>query len=121
MVNWSKLRQDLQNVLGYDALRVNPDGKQAMVVKDNTPMAIFISRETDGVYLHLRASILPNEAAMIAAVTVYSNQLDIGENFEFDKNGTWLYGDSALKFFIRNAEEMWPAAPKSAGQALKLN
>lgn len=122
MANWVKLRQDLENVFWTDVLSVNPDQTQAMVVEDNSPIAIFRLREDGDLNLHLRASISPSVAAIIGAVTVYSNQFDVCEVFEFNDDGSFIFGADALKFYLTHADKLHRPPPQEwMRSAAKLN
>jgi len=120
MFDWTKLQVAFRQVLGRDALSVDPSGNQAMLLEENTPVAIFRPRQLDGVDIHLRASITPNYAAMIATIAVYSHQVNFDEYFEFDENGKFIFGDEAVKFFEAHADELWrPAIGKKQDGARK--
>lgn len=124
MVNWAKLRQDFENVFWVDVLRVNPEQTQAMVIEGNSPVAIFRVREGGGLNLHLRASLSPGVAAIIGAITVYTHQFDVCEVFEFNEDGSFIFGDDALKFFVSNADKLHRPPPKEwtrSSVSVKLN
>jgi len=128
MINWDQIAKDFKAVLGYDALKIDPSGVQAMVVSDNTPIAILKAGEQDSINVHLRASILPNTAGLIGSVISHSHAMYLGENFEFLEDGSWVFGQDALKFFADNAkvllghaDKLSDAAPRPALDLKSLN
>ena len=103
-MNWDELSEVYSSVFGYKALKVI-DETRAHVMKDSVVIAILDIKQPEvpnGTIVSLRASIRPNDAALVAVAARICGAIRIQDNFEFDKDGTMLIGEDAFNYRNNN-------------------
>lgn len=125
--DWSRLTRVVEAAYGKGAARVDKDGSRMLVVEYSTPIGIIALTNLPHVLnVHVRASLPPNEVAFMVANVAGSldsrMRVNIGENFDFEDDGTWLFGGRALAFAARNIVDLWFAGdPESRAMIDKIN
>jgi len=98
-VDWQEVANILGKVLKAKVAMLGE--AKATVSFDNKPIAILWDISTQAgvtVGCSLRASIMPNEAALLVAALAINYMIMMDENFEFDDKGDQLLGEEALEY-----------------------
>jgi len=98
-IDWTKIAEVLKKTinatvvpLGEMKATVGLGGKPVAILWDLTDVTGHI------IGCSLRASIMPNEAALLVACLAINWMVMMDENFEFNAEGDKLYGEDALEY-----------------------
>lgn len=98
-LDWTKVATVLKQTL---KATVTPLGEAKATVSLDDKLVGILWDLTDAtghtIGCSLRASIMPNEAALIVASLAINWMVMMDENFEFDAHGEKLYGEDALQY-----------------------
>lgn len=90
-------------------IKIKKDGKHLFGSIGGEVVVIFQENElTKLISMHFRASIFPNESALISSLLIPAvKNMKFGDNFEITDDGRWLFGEKALKYAADNMSFLW--------------
>ena len=105
---WDEAIGLAEQMLGEGCCYISKDGCGLTVKhKDATLFQLQKKYDKDYISMHLRASLLPNEAAWIASSFFVNMDFVLGENFDFTEDKTVLFGIESLQYAADNIHRLW--------------
>lgn len=103
--DWKGIGDTLQSLYKRKMLFVNEKEGKATVRSGPQVLAQLWAAPDGVVHIHLRASLLPNDAGIITASVAQYSQIYLDNNFEYARDGKVMWGSAAVSEAIRNISE----------------